>query len=91
MLTNAQPPSFGSMAGSGVGWGAEVGSGSACGSEAGWEVPEEVPASSPPRFRLYQVLVPKSITAGPMSQPAAKRAAKASTPARMRRTCWPPL
>ena len=92
MLTKAQPPSSGLMAGSGVGWGSGVASGSACGSEAGWEVPVEVPElSPPPSFRLYQVLVPKSMTAGPMSQPAAKSAARASTAPRMRRSCWPPL
>ena len=54
---------------------------------SGWETLCEVlvgALSESPRMMLYQVLVPKLITAGPTSQPATNRATKAAAPPMMR-------
>ena len=48
-------------------------------------------ASESPRTMLYQVLVPKLITAGPASQPTANSAASARTPPAMRAARCRPL
>ena len=74
--------------GCGVAWG--VGSGLAVAWGAGVTAGCELGAGSPPRLSQYQVLVPKSITAGPMSQPAKNSAANSTAPPAIRFARWGP-